>query len=187
MSRTQAHQEQQFTRNLQHWQRFKNFGDGSCGPYSVLQHFLVLRYGMHPRDVESIFSSEKTGDILELVRLCRKVTVRMGKTIYPDDLTFGAFTGGDERGKMESDQRHLDTREAWEKAMFEDDGHFDLRAMDLLAFCLGMESKVVTRLDNDQLRDVNGLSNPLEPTGCVYHQHRHFEFMVYKKNVSYEL
>lgn len=59
MSNTKGQQEMHFTRNLLHWQRFKNFADGSCGPYSILQRFLVVVDGMHPCDAESIFSSKR--------------------------------------------------------------------------------------------------------------------------------
>lgn len=171
-------QEQQFIRNLLHWQRFKNFADGSCGPYALLQRFLVLVHGMHPRDAESIFSSKKTPAIGRLVHVCREVTVRAGQTMLDDEEVFGAYTGGGARMERASDVRDLDSRGAWEQDILKDNGYFDTRAMVLLAKCLGMESRIVT--ERGSLTDIDGLTDPLERAGCVLHEGNHFEFMVYQ-------
>lgn len=190
MSSTQAQQQQQFARGLHNWQRFKNFGDGSCGIYSQLQQFLVLRCEMHPSDAELAFSCKKSQGIVDLVRLCRSEIVNKGRVVFPDEDSFGLFTGGDNRAQDQSNQIHLDTRRTWEDAILEDDGHLDLRAMGLLASLFGIEPLKVAKLrrrgwGHCVLEDVHGFTTPLDPTGCVYHEGNHFEFMVYKENVSH--
>lgn len=147
----------------------------------MLQQFLVTACGMHPRDAESIFSSKKTPSIRRLLQVCREVTVRAGRTLLDDEEAFGAFTGGGTSMEGVSDQRNLDRREAWERAILKYDGWYDIRAMELLAQILGMVPQIV--IERGSLTDVDGLSYPLERAGCVLHDGRHhFEFIVH--NVS---
>lgn len=156
----------QFTRNLLHWQRFNNFADGSCGPYTLLQRFLVIVGGMHPRDAESIFSAKFTPAIRDLVRLCRQVTVCAGRARFH--------------------AKDKDARLSWEKTILGESGYYDDMAMEVLAKCLGMVPRIVTVI-NGSLRDVAGLMNPLEPAGCVLHLKQksgHFEFMISTCHVS---
>lgn len=163
MPNTQGQQEMQFTRNLLHWQRFNNFSDGSCGPYALLERFLVIVGGMHPRDAESIFSDKFTPAIRDLVRLCRQVTVCAGRTYFH--------------------ATDKDARQSWEKKILGESGYYDDMAMKVLTECLGMVPRIVVVV-NGSLRDVTGLTNPLEPAGCVLNQNNHFEFMISTRHVS---
>lgn len=148
----------------------------------MLQRFLVLRYNMHPRDAEFIFSSNKTPAICRLVKRCRQVTVKAGEMLC-DDAAFGAFTGGGERSEVESDVQHLDTRSAWEQGILGDNEYYDTRAMELLAMCLEMDSQIV--VERGGLTDIYGRSVSLNRAGCLLHEGNHFEFVVHR--VSYVL
>lgn len=57
--------------NFYEWRKIRNMGMGSCGIFSVIQAVLVMRFRMHPRDAEKIFSSENAPALQHLVQLCR--------------------------------------------------------------------------------------------------------------------
>ena len=162
-TRQQPHTAQAFYKIPANWFGIGNFGDGSCGPYSVSQLFLVTKCGMDPHHAEAIFTAKKTPAIRRLARVCRELTVRVGRTALGENDMFSAVSRGID----------LDTRSAWEWETL--NGHFDMPAMDILAMMYRMASRTVMEVDG-MLMDTNGTTVPLSPDGYVLHDGgQHFE------------
>lgn len=132
-------------RSTRGWKALRNFADGSCGIYALLQAHLILR-GVHPRNAERVFSKVKTTGISELLRLCREATVQANEGSDPS--TFVA-TGAGGAASPASGGNDLTTPEDWTAEILnvggEDDptrGWYDERAMLLLAKILMIESGI---------------------------------------------
>ncbi|CAN0273984.1 unnamed protein product, partial [Ectocarpus sp. 8 AP-2014] len=70
-------------RSTRGWNAHRNFADGSCGIYAVLQAYLILQ-GVQPRTAERVFTGIKTmGGPPELIRLCREATVQANEGSDP--------------------------------------------------------------------------------------------------------
>lgn len=110
---------QQLTKNLLRRERFKNFPDGSCGPYAP-----AACPGMHPLDAETIFSSKRTRAVRCVVQFRREITLRAGQTILDGEEAFGAFTGGGARIARVFDLRVLYSRGVWDQDVLKHNGYY---------------------------------------------------------------
>lgn len=131
-------------RSTRGWKALRNFADGSCGIYALLQAYLILQ-GVHPRTAERLFSEIKTAGISDLIRLCREATVQANEG--SDPATFVVPTGAGGAASPASDRNDLATPGDWAAEILnvggEHDstrGWYDERAILLLARILGIQS-----------------------------------------------
>lgn len=131
------------------WKALRNFADGSCGIYALLQAYLIL-HGASPADAEGAFSANKFGCIRQLVRLCREATVEAGAGLDPTT-TFGVPDMAGGAATSTSNPDDLDTPEKWRTAILnvggDDDptrGWYDQIAMRAFAEILRITSQVQT-------------------------------------------
>lgn len=181
------------TTSTRYWRVLRNFADGSCAIYSVLQAYLFLN-GEHHHDAERAFTGNPAPALLqhirELVRLCRQATAR---SIDETDGTWGdgtTFSG--ERASTESLREDLSTFAAFKETILniggEDDsskGWYDSRALLLLAKILGIEVKVVRKISKGRASWYQAVDGPdigRAPVLLLWSGRNHYEAVV--PNVS---
>lgn len=177
------------TTSTRGWNVLRNFADGSCAIYSVLQAYLFLN-GEHHHDVERAFAESPTPalrqHIRELVRLCRQATAR---SIDETDGTWGdgtTFSG--EQASPESLDDDLSTLAAFKGTILniggEDDptkGWYDSRAVLLLAKILRVEVTVVRKISSGRgswYEAVDGSDISRAPVLLLWSNRIHYEAVV---------
>ena len=176
------------TTSTRSWKVLRNFADGSCAIYSLLQAYLFL-HGVSPQDAQRAFTGNPTPTMREhvyqLVRLCREATVR---AVDESDGTWSVETSG--AGGSAPPAHHDDdlaTFAAFRTAILNVGGWYDQRAIRLLAEILGIESSVQivckrSRGKGSWYETVDGSGEVRAPVLLLWSGRCHYECVV--PNVS---
>lgn len=129
------------------WRALRNFADGSCGIYALLQAYLLLQ-GVHPQTAERVFTEHKVMGVSELIRLCCEATVQANEGSDPSFFVVATGAGG-AATLPASGSNDLATPVEWTAEILNiggggdsSRGWYDQRAMLLFARILGVESYV---------------------------------------------
>ncbi|CAM9769728.1 unnamed protein product [Ectocarpus sp. 6 AP-2014] len=177
------------TVSTRYWRVLRNFADGSCAIYALMQGYLFLN-GEHHQDAERVFTGQPTPALREhirqLVRLCRQATARNIDDSDPSWVVGTTVEGGS--ASRASRGADLTTTAAFREAILNVDGEgdpmrgwYDERAVLLLAKVIGIEVQVVRKISNrggSWYETVDGTGPVRAPVLLLWSGRIHYETMV---------